>query len=194
MALIAPLQERSVDPYSNRRFSSVLNRITRIASGGRDVILFPNQSFRLTFLNYKEVEVSNGICIKDDVLIHITEDFNLDFSDNDYYVDDSDAMSTVGTYFIVLSYIYARKLPAPVAQIQIIRDTGSPGPDPVYALGLYYKQEGIHTSSVYIFLGSVTVEWNAGESRNEVTAVNYNTPEVRPVASGDWIVLDGGEL
>lgn len=188
MALTAPLQERSVDPYSNRRFSSVLNRITRIASGGRDVILFPNQSFRLTLLNYKEVEVSNGICVKDDVLIHVTEDFNLDFSNNDYYVDDSDAMTQASDYFIVLSYVYARKLPAPRAWIQIIRATGEEG-DLGPPNSLYYGME-----HVYIFLGSATVEWEAGQSRYEVTAVNYNTPEIRPVASGDWIVLDGGEL
>lgn len=185
MALTAPLQERSVDPYSNRRFASVLNRMTRIASGGRDVILFPNQSFRLTLLNYKEVEVSNGMCVKDDVLIHITEDFHLDFSDNDYYVDDSGAMTQSGSYFIVLSYIFARSLPAPRAWIQIIRRTGTEGE----LDGLYYGHE-----QVYIFLGSATVGWNAGEGRYEVTAVNYNTPETRPVASGDWIVLDGGEL
>lgn len=185
MALTAPLQERSVDPYSNRRFASVLNRITRIASGGRDVILFPNQSFRLTHLNYREIEVSSGICVKDDVLIHITEDFDVDFSNNDYYVDDSGGMTQEGYYFIVLSYVFARSLPAPRAWIQIIRNTGTEGE----LDGLYYGRE-----HAYIFLGSATVEWNGSQSRYEVTAVNYNTPITRPVASGDWLVLDGGEL
>lgn len=185
MALTAPLQQRSIDPYSNRRFSSILNRLTRIVTNGQDMILFPNQSFTLTFVNYKTVIVGAGICVKDDVIIHTTESFTIDFSNNDYYVDTSGTMSQGGYYYIVLSYNYSRSLPAPAAYIKVIRNIGTEG----LLDGLYYGHE-----SSYIFLGSATVAWVAAQGRYEVTAVNYNTPRLRPVATGSWITIDGGEL
>jgi len=180
MALTAPAQERSVDPYSNRRFSSVFNRITRVASTGIDVILFPQQSFKITKLNWKEVKVEAGVCVKDDVLIHITEDFYIDFTDNDYYIDESGAMDPVGYYYIVLQYLYARSLPAPKAWIRVIKNT-----------------EALYTSSTsrnYIFLGSALIVWNGSGSRFEVGTVYNNTPIERPVAAGNWMMIDGGEL
>ncbi len=179
MALTAPAQERSIDPYSNRRFSSVFNRITRVASTGIDVILYPTQSFKLTKLNWKEVKVDSGICVKDDVLIHITEDFYIDFSNNDYYIDDTGAMTSASYYYIVLQYLYARSLPAPKAWIRVIRDITS----------LYTNHE-----HQYIYLGSALTVWNAGESRYEVSAVYHNTPIERPIPVGNWMILDGGEL
>jgi hypothetical protein len=179
MALSAPAQQRSVDPYSNRRFSSVFNRITRVASAGSDIILFPNQSFRLSRLNWKEVKVESGVCVKDDVLIHVTEDFYIDFSDNDYYVDDTGAMTSAAYYYVVLQYLYARSLPAPKAWIKVIRDITS----------LYTGHE-----HQYIYLGSVLTIWNGSESRYEVSTVYHNTPIERPIATGNWMLLDGGEL
>jgi len=179
MPLSAPAQERSVDPYSNRRFSSVFNRISRVASGGSDVILFPNQSFSLTKLNWKEVQVDSGICIKDDVLIHITETFYIDFSDNDYYIDASGAMTDADYYYIVLQYLYARSLPAPKAWIRVIREISS----------LYTGHE-----HQYIFLGSALTVWNGGESRYEISTVHHDTPVERPIQAGNWMILDGGVL
>jgi len=179
MALTAPAQERSIDPYSNRRFSSVFNRITRVASTGTDVILYPTQSFKLTKMNWKEVKVETGICVKDDVLIHITEDFYIDFSNNNYYIDETGAMTSTDYYYIVLQYLYARSLPAPKAWIRIIRDIAA----------LYTGHE-----HQYIFLGAALIVWNGTESRYEISAVYHNTPIKRPVAAGNWMVLDGGEL
>lgn len=179
MALTAPAQERSVDPYSNRRFSSVFNRITRVASTGTDIILFPQQSFILTKLNWREISVDSGLCVKDDVLIHITETFYMDLTDNDYYVDDTGAMTSAAYYYIVLQYLYARSLPAPKAWIRVIRD--------ITALYTGHEHQ-------YIYLGSALTTWNVIESRYEINTVQHNTPIDRPIAVGNWMTLDGGEL
>jgi len=182
MALTAPIQERSVDPYSNRRFSSILNRMTRIASTGEDVILFPNQSFALTHTNWYEVKITPGICIKDDVLIHVTEDYYINFANNNYYIDPAGTMSEVGYYYIVLQYLYARSLPTPKAWYKVIRDNSA------YYTGHEHE---------YIFLGSARVIWNGGESRYEITTVHYTDDTgliKRPVTTGNWMRIDGGEL
>lgn len=180
MALTAPTQERSVDPYSNRRFSSVLNRMSRIASTGEDVILFPNQSFTLTRTNWYEVKVTPGICIKDDVLIHITEDYYINFANSNYYVDESGAMVSEDDYYIVLQYLYSRSLPAPKAWYKVIRDISS----------LYTGHE-----HQYIFLGAANIVWNAGEVQYEVNTVSYTDGSItRPITVGDWMRIDGGEL
>lgn len=179
MALTAPAQERSVDPYSNRRFSSVFNRITRVASTGIDVILFPQQSFLVTKLNWREISVDPGLCVKDDVLIHVTETFYMDLTDNDYYVDDTGAMTSAAYYYIVLQYLYARSLPAPKAWIKVIRDLSA----------LYTGHE-----HQYIYLGSVLTIWNATESRYEISTAQHNVPIERPVVTGNWMIIDGGVL
>jgi len=180
VALTAPIQDRSVDPYSNRRFSSILNRMTRIASTGEDVILFPNQSFSLSVTNWYEVTITPGICIKDDVLIHITEDYYMNFANNSYYIDDTGTMVSADTYYIVLQYLYSRALPAPKAWYKVIRDISS----------LYTGHE-----HQYIFLGAVTTVWNAGEGRYELSSVAYLDGSIkRPVTAGNWMIIDGGEL
>lgn len=182
MALTAPVQDRSVDPYSNRRFSSILNRMTRLVSTGEDVILFPNQSFSLTYTDWYEVKITPGICIKDDVLIHITEDYYMDFSNNNYYVDEDGTMTEVGYYYIVLQYSYLRSLPGPKAWYKVIKDVST-----------YYTGH----ESGYIFLGSVSVVWNGGNGRYEISTVYYTDDSgliKRPVSAGNWMRIDGGEL
>lgn len=182
MALTAPVQERSVDPYSNRRFSSILNRMTRVVSTGQDVILFPNQSFSFTNTAWYEVKISPGICIKDDVLIHITEDYYMNFANNNYYIDEAGTMIEIGYYYIVLQYLYARSLPTPKAWYKIIRD-----------IDAHY----VGHENNFIFLGTARIIWNGGESRYEITTVSYTNEAgtvKRPVTVGNWMRIDGGEL
>jgi len=184
MSLTAPAQERSVDPYSNRRFSSILNRMTRLVSTGENVILFPNQSFSLTVTNWYEVKITPGVCIKEDVLIHITEDYYMNFVNSNYYVQEGETMTQLGYYYIVLQYSYLRSLPGPKAWYKIIR------PDKVSAHYTGHEDE-------YIFLGTARVIWNSGEGRYEITSVHYTDDTgliKRPVTVGDWMRIDGGEL
>lgn len=186
MALIAPTQERSVDPISDNRFSSVINRFSRILTNGMDVILFPNQSFKFEIVDWNKLLVKNGICIKDDVFIHITEDFNLMLDDNEYYIDDTGDMTSDGYYYIVLQYFYARSFVAPKAYIRIIRD------------------KAIHFlpyQSRYIFLGCLDIHYNSLQLRYEINPNNgifYYDPEnptiKRPESENSWLYIDGGEI
>ena len=159
MALV-PVQERSVDPYSENRFSSVINRFTRMVTNGENIIMFPDKSFKLRWIDSTTISIGAGICIKDDVMIHIKEDYELDFTNNEFYVDSSGSLQEEGTYYIVLSYMYQRSLPSPQAYYKIIRDV-----DTIYRP--YINR--------YIFLGAVTVEWNDILSRFELREDSVTT-------------------
>ena len=187
MAITAPVQERAVDPYSGNRYSSIINRLSRIVTNGQDVILYPFQSFSLTRVNDTTVTVGPGVCVKDDVLIHIKESFTLDFDDNDYYIDEIGDMESEGYYYIVLQYFYARSLPAPKAWIRLIRDTSG-----LYDTGNYADR--------YIFLGAAhvifdTVNYVLDDDPNCLFTTDPEDSSItRPTTTGNWLFVDGGEL
>ena len=180
-----PTQQRALDPYSEKRFSSSTNRLTRSITGGNNVILFPEESFDLAIVDYHTFTISPGICIKDDVLIHITEEYTVDLTDSDFFIDGT-AMDSIGEYYIVLQYAYARSLPAPAAYFRIIKN-----------IATYYTQ----FESSYIYLGSIQV---IHTSKYEISTIDkgMNTidgdingsTETRPSGPKDWYIIDGGEL
>jgi len=184
MAISAPTQERSVDPYSDNRFSSVINRLSRLMTGGVDCIIYPEVSFPLTKNDYHTVKIGSGLASKDDVLIHTTADFYLDFSDSDYYVDPIGGMDTTGTYYIVFSYTYTRSFPAPKGYFKIIKDVAS-----------YYTP----FTSDYIYIGYADITFNSGELRYEVNSVGLDDPggssrELPTLNQYVPLVIDGGEV
>lgn len=187
MAITYPVQERAVDPYSSNRYSSIINRLSRLVTSGSDVILYPFQSFQLTRLSDTEVSISPGMCIKDDVLIHIKESFTLDFEDNADYIDNTGDMSSTGYYYMVLQYYYARSLPAPKASIKIIRDIA----------GQYHTAD---YSERYVFLGAAKIIFDTPIYKLEADpdCLYYTDPEnstaTRPTQSGNWLYMDGGVL
>jgi len=128
MSIIAPEQSRTVDPFSEERFSSTLNRFTRIFTGGTDVLIF-DTSFLfgdelLDTTSYSVVTFGPGLAIKDDVLIHVTDSKGfVDFEDNDYYLDEIPGMIEEGNYYMLLYYNYDRSYPPPNAYYRILRDT-----------------------------------------------------------------------
>lgn len=125
MPVTPPIQERSVDPYSNNRFSSVINRLTRVVTGGKHLIIFPSTSFLISKSSTPETSVliSSGVAVKDDVLIHVTEeDFELKFDVNENYIDNVGGMTIEGLYYIVIDYVYTRTYPHPKAYYKIIKD------------------------------------------------------------------------
>jgi hypothetical protein len=104
MASVPAQQWRSVDPYAENRWSTVINRISRLITGGEDVIFFPNTSFLFSRTS------------------DITENHVLDFEETDNYLDSTGGMTAAGWYYIVLYYVYDRKYPAPNAYYRIIKD------------------------------------------------------------------------
>jgi hypothetical protein len=192
MALVIPDQERSVDPYSSNRYSSVINRLTRCITGGYDVILHPLTSFQLTRISNYQITVSPGVCIKNDVTIHIYhEDYIVDFSDPYYYIDtieSSTPMDTTGYYYIVLQYQYSRSLPTPKDYYKIIKN-----------INTYYTP---YTDS-YIFLGCAHVIATVGSYSLDLNpnCIKYEDPEntdIKRPTQGMYnvseFILDGGDL
>ncbi|MFW6001804.1 MAG: hypothetical protein ACOCQD_00530 [archaeon] len=121
--MTVPKQERAVDPFGERRFTSQINRLTRMVTGGKDVVVYPDDSFILTKIDKRKFNVSTGVCIKDDVLIHFTEDLEINaFENTDFFLDDTPGVNDEGIYYIVVQYNYARSLPPPKSYIRIIRN------------------------------------------------------------------------
>ena len=130
MSIVTPEQVRTVDPYSEERFTSTLNRFTRIFTGGLDYLLLEETSFKFTTANDATsdtfVAFTDGLAIKDDVLLHMTQDGGdngVDFAVDEYYLDEIPGMITNGWYYIVLYYNYDRSYPPPKAYYRILRDT-----------------------------------------------------------------------
>lgn len=180
MALTPPNQLRTTDPYSEDRYSSLINRFNRVWTRGNNVILEPQNSFNVTLDDANTLTVDAGIFIKDDAMVHVDTSYVIDASSNDYYEDGTGAMTTLGYYILVVKYNYTRSLPSPVAYYKLIRD------------------ETIYTGALtdYIFLGSFYVN---GSLEIELTIPFYTNHPGHPGDSDferPYVdhVVDGGEL
>jgi len=145
---LTPIQQRALDPFSDHRFSQIINRLSRIATGGINCVFFPTISFPLTLKDTSTVTIGPGICVKDDVFIHMTEDYDVLFDQNDYYEDISgQGLNSIGDYYMVVKYDYSRQFPTPKANYKIIKNIS----------GLFdaYPER-------YIFLGKATIIDNGG--------------------------------
>jgi len=130
MAVTIPDQLRSIDPWSESRFSDNYNLRSRLLTKGNDVVVFKD-SFALSIADSTTLTVGPGIAIKDDAMIHITEaqsinlygtgggvatgygvdaDPPIHYSASDYYT------------YLVLNYRYARSMPSPSASYRCIED------------------------------------------------------------------------
>ncbi|HKJ81507.1 MAG TPA: hypothetical protein VJ954_05740, partial [Ignavibacteriaceae bacterium] len=114
-----PSQERVIDPFASYN-SNVVNKITEVVTQGADGILTADSlQGTIDSTATSAVTISTGYVVKDDVLIHITTNHQVDFTDVNHFA--SGQLPTVGGYYyIVLDYQYAKSRPAPVASIQIL--------------------------------------------------------------------------
>jgi hypothetical protein len=185
MALSPPTQERTLDEYSAERWSSVVTRMTRTISGATDCVIFTSYSFPMNLVDYKTVRIGTGTCIKDDIMIYINAVYDIDFTNGDFFVDDSNPMDEAGRYYIVLEYTYSRSFPAPRAYFKVIKDTAT-----------YYTP----FTDRYIFIGIADVVYNGGAGRYEIDAIadeDIGGGVARPTPPLlDEVVteIDGGEI
>ena len=125
MAII-PQQLRSVDPWSENRFSDNYNIRSRMLTGGADSIVFL-ESFTITQTDDTIITVGPGVAIKDDVLIHITETVTMNLAVNQGYSYNNEGEPPItdpdGDYVLhlCLNYHYARSIPAPQAKYVLIK-------------------------------------------------------------------------
>lgn len=169
-----PIQERAVDPFSSYESENV-NRLTRVLTAGEDKIardtdLFPTKASD-TIIN-----ITDGVAIKDDVMLHIEDTVGLDgfqtldITDPLNYILQAGETSLMEAPFpavayLVLQYVYVKTPQVPEAQILILKHPEDLNPE------------------LHIFLGKITFSaTNVIQSIDpEDTSVFPNV--VRPVAN-----------
>lgn len=125
MGNIIPQQSRTVDPFTEFN-SNVINSLTKAITGDKDAI-FTINALNVTIASSTQVEVSRGVAFMQDVVITVEEDFTIDFTDQDFYVEDfpggpkPPAMDVTGNYYVVLDYTYEKIKPPPVARYRILK-------------------------------------------------------------------------
>ena len=203
MPITIPSQIRSVDPYADHRFSNTINRLNRIYSGGEDVILpFDGQTFNLekqtstgsvtiagvtySWNANKAVKIGPGLCIKDDMLIHVKNSAYLDFQDPDNYVGSGsgyNSFDSTGKYFMLLHYEYSRSMPAPQAKYVIAKQ----------------RNEFLLNREKYIYLGTANISYTSSYIistvvEKDVDETNSNAIIKRPNYRFVLPIVDGGDL
>jgi len=123
MARVIPTQLRAVDPYASYH-SNIVNRLTRAVSNNQNIILRPDH-LTVTMVNDHVVEVSTGIAIMDDVLIHVTASTQLDLTDPNVFYGPNH-FSSSGYYYVILDYQYNKVKPAPEAGLAIVAPADVP--------------------------------------------------------------------
>lgn len=206
MAIVTPDQIRSLDPYSDHRFSNTINRFNRIFTGGEDTIMpFDNQEFTLTkktldgtdtiadviytWSANKSVQVGPGIVIKDDTLIHVKNSAYLDFTDPDIYAGSGtgyNLFDSTGKYFILIDYQYTRSIPAPTAKYVVLKPSK--------------RSTFLSNRALYVYLGTANVTGTSGNyvistvSLTDTDELNGNAEIKRPNYEFTLPIVDGGDL
>lgn len=164
MSLEFPQQERAIDPYSSYN-SNVVNRLTRLITRGTnclhgthaiDVYLDPVSPLT-------NLIVSQGQAFKDDVLIELTNDHNVDMSNSDFYINHLNPWNESGYYYVCLEYTYAKAKPAPEAKIRILKPSQTTFYDP--------------NTSAFLLLKVIKVVHNVGTGLFEIESLHDVHPE-----------------
>jgi hypothetical protein len=119
-----PSQIRTIDPFAEYN-SNVANKLTRMLSKNDNVLMSAN-SLQLTQDSTSPLTVAvvqTGYAIKDDVLIEISADHRVDFTDLENYIAPGAGFDEIGYYYVVLQYTYVKSRPAPEVHIKILKPT-----------------------------------------------------------------------
>jgi len=138
------LQQRSIDPYAPVD-SDIISALTAaIASTGRGVC--SGFDFSINVDDSKSLDVTKGVVIKDYVVIYFKNNFTMSM--------DVDTNAGVGESYIVLDYVFEKKLPAPYAKILVVPSIGG------------------YDATRHIILGTITLD-----GALNITAVNFDNRE-----------------
>jgi hypothetical protein len=151
-----PTQVRSVDPFSSYDSDNV-SRLTRIVTSGEDKIAQDGQlEPSIAGLSVSTINITQGIAVKDDILIHITADFDIDTTDPFNYADQALLnYPTVDEAYIVLQYQYIKTPQAPEAQILLLNDVADYDPDLHIFLGKAHFDSATTVDLITLSDGSV---------------------------------------
>lgn len=134
-----PTQTRTIDPYASYH-SNIVSRLTRVLTKGKNCVL-DKDSLRASIVDSTNVTLSKGFAVKDDILIEIESDFDIDFTDSDFYRSGSTPLNESGYYHICLEYVYDKTKPPPEAKIRILKPS----------------EESHLSDSKYVYLNTVEV-------------------------------------
>ncbi len=197
-----PTQQQFLAPYADHRFSNSVGRYVRSIVGDVKNCILPysanNFTLEIDATNATLVNISAGICVLSDTLIHVKESSVLDFSDPLNYVGDyhvfgpsilEDSITSPppefpGRYFVLGYFNYQRTIPQPSFAYVICKQ----------------RSQFLANMSSYLYLGSVDVtsgmsgpylanilytDTNEFDSDAAITRTEY---QYRPP------IVDGGEI
>jgi hypothetical protein len=116
-----PEQYRAVDPFASYN-SNTVNQLTEMRSRAENVLDIPcGLDVVADATSTSTVNVKPGYVFKDDMMIYVSEEHDVDFLDfTNQYVSFLSASLAIGYYYIVLEYTYIKSRPAPQAKIKIV--------------------------------------------------------------------------
>jgi hypothetical protein len=155
-----PEQLRAIDPWSENRFSNNLNLRSRMITGGRDIIVF-EESFNLEIVNNTTLKVTAGVLVKDDVMVHVMQDTDMDLQNEDDWIISTQSQPGIPVsaqaedydIHVFVEYKYARSIPPAEAKYICIKHGNS------NQLLDHYNSER------HLWLGMVTVLTDGGTNR-----------------------------
>jgi len=217
--MIVPNQVRSVDPWCEHRFTTGLNRRIRIFTGGKKNSILYNESFKLTNPdgNIHKIEVSPGLAIVDDVVLHVLDSSIFDFTQNlsnikKYYINE-DMPQNKDVFFthVFLKYKYELSEVPPVSATYYLSKTVDItkygfSKDIMLWLG-YFKVDKTILNDVTSFVcipiesNIFTEIWKDGDISLDYSLLTANDPDVQIVQVERTIYspatglesLDGGQ-
>lgn len=179
-----PIQVRSIDPYDKRRTSREQNLKSRVLTMGRSVILYETSSFAPTIYGTakQKIRISPGLCIIDDVLIHIENSWTIDITNGGisegqnpnesptyHMIDHNNGLNEYDfiidapnneLQFIYIKYDFYTSQPSPSAKIYVTR----------------FPQ--ILSSTKYLYLGHFEVQDNSYVPYVLTTGATYTEDNV----------------
>lgn len=151
MASSIPEQYRAVDPFASYN-SNTVNQLTEMVSRADNVLDTPcGLDVTSDGTSQTTVAVQPGYCYKDDVMITVTEEHIVDFTDSDHYTFFDDGFNEAGYYYIVLEYTYVKSRPAPEAKIKIVKPSQRSN----------YSYDS--AADALLFLKAVNIIWSGSE-------------------------------
>jgi len=155
--MIPEPQERAVDPFSSYDSDNV-NKLTRIITGkGGIAKIVRDEYLKAQYVATVRVPITSGICIKDDVLIDITQDQEFDITDPENYIirDASDPKEMDGPFpsvgYLVLTYQYSKSTTPSIATIRVLKhiDDFNPAHHVFLAKLIYQSALKLQVNGVY---------------------------------------------
>lgn len=129
-----PAQRRTVDPFSSYHSDNV-NKLTRILTSGRDVIVRDTHLFASIGSTSSLVHISDGYAVKDDLMLEIKDGSESGFSVIDltdplnYIASSTNPTSNIldfhaypATTYVVLAYQYVKTSTPNEASLMILKD------------------------------------------------------------------------